>query len=160
MKNTLNESQFLNKYQQHLAKMTHSFLIQTLDKKEDEVKIIYESFCNEWERLVEKVNAQYGGFVLAHGSWRNIFERDGYRNIITKPIAPEEKASILRIIFIVEGKTEFQRALREFKYKYIFLIVRIKYWWRKLPFWKENRQQARQIKNDIQATQSKMSVVK
>ena len=115
--------------------MTHAFLLQSLDKKEDEVKKIYESFCNEWVRLVEKVNKQYGAFVLAHESWRNIWERDGYRNIVTKPIAPEEKAAILRIIFIVEGKTPQQRQRREFQYKFIFLWVRLKHSWNKL--WKK-----------------------
>lgn len=138
MKKILSKSAFNNHYQKHLAKMTHAFLLQSLDKEEAEVKKIYESFCNEWTRLVEKVNKQYGAFVLAHESWRNIWERDGYRNIVTKPIAPEEKAAILRIVFIVEGKTEHQRQRRELKYKVIFLLVRLKHSWKKL--W--NKQEA------------------
>lgn len=132
MKKILSKSAFNNHYQKHLAKMTHAFLLQTLDKSEEEVKSIYESFCNEWTKLVEKVNKQYGSFVLAHESWRNIWERDGYRNIITKPIAPEEKAAILRIIFIVEGKSFHERQRREFKYKVIFVYVRFKSWFKKL----------------------------
>jgi len=135
MKKILSKSAFNNHYQKHLAKMTHAFLLQVLDKEEEEVKKTYESFCNEWVRLVEKVNKQYGAFVLAHESWRNIWERDGYRNIVTKPIAPEEKAAILRIVFIVEDKTSQQRQRREFQYKFIFLWVRLKYSWKKL--WKK-----------------------
>lgn len=153
MKNTNSHSQFRGKYQKHLAKMTHAFLLQVLDKPEEEVKKIYESFCNEWTRVVEKVNKQHGAFVLAHESWRNIWERDGYRNIVTKPLAAQEKAALLRIVYIVEGKTEKQRERRELKYKFIFLIVRVKFWWKNL--WKKKEKPT-----SVADTAESLSVVK
>ena len=119
-------------YQKHLAKMTHSFLLQTLDQPEEKVLEIYEAFCKSWSETVVKINKRYEAFVLADGAWRNIWERDAYRNLVTKPIAPEEKAALMRIIFIVEGKTEHQRQRRELFYKYIAIVVRLKMFFRKL----------------------------
>ena len=126
MQKKLTPPQLKKHYQKHLAKMTHSFLKQAIGKDEIEIKKLYESFCDEWIGIVENINKRYNAFVLAHESFRNIFERDGYRNIITKPIPIAEKKELVRIIYIVEGKTEKQRERRELKYKFICIFVLIK----------------------------------
>jgi hypothetical protein len=114
-------------YQKHLAKMSYSFMVQALDKSNEDVLKLYESFCKDWDKTVRKTNKKYGAFVLAHDSWKNIYERDGYRNIIFMPMEKSEKASILRIIYLVEGKTEKQRERRELLYKVMFLIFKLKH---------------------------------
>lgn len=126
MQRKLNQSALKKHYQKHLGKMTHSFLQQALDQQPEKVLEIYESFCNEWVKTVNKINKRYEGYVLAHESWRNIWERDGYRNVITKPIAPEEKAAIIRVIYIVEQRTQKQRDRRELYYKFLWVAMRIK----------------------------------
>jgi hypothetical protein len=126
MQKKLTPPQLKKHYQKHLAKMTHSFLKQAVGKDREQIKRLYASFCDEWSDVVDTINKRYEGFVLAHHSFRNIFERDGYRNIITKPIPIEEKKELIRIIYIIEGKTEKQRERRELKYKFIWILVLIK----------------------------------
>lgn len=132
MQKKLSPSKLKKHYQKHLAQMTHSFLLQVVGKEESEVKRIYESFCNSWTKTVEKVNKQYGAFVLAHGSWKNIWERDAYKKMLSMPVGRDknsilQRKELMRIVFIVEGKNEKQREWRQFKYKCYFLWVKIKY---------------------------------
>lgn len=127
-----NEKQIRKYYQKHLAKMVHSFLMQALQMEDKEVKDLYASFCRNWIETVNKINRRYSAILLNHDAWEDIWKVGGYESILTKPMLPEQKAALLRVIYIVEGKTEGQRQRRETKYKILFLIMRVRLFFRKL----------------------------
>lgn len=142
MKKKRSDREVKKHYQKHFAKMVYSFFMQTIDRPEEEIKKIYESFQKNWDSIVTKVNRQQGRFILSYDAWDREFKVNGYKKLITKPIPKEAKEKLIRIIFIVEGKTEKQRERRETYYRAIFLYVRIKYavkkWWKKHFAKKEN----------------------
>jgi len=77
--------------------------------------------------------------VLSYDVWEREWKQNGYLKAITIPIPiqlPESekeklrsyKKELIRIIFIVEGKTEHQRQRRETFYKMLFIKMRIIRW--------------------------------
>ncbi len=119
-------------YQKHIAKMVHSFLLQTTGQPPDKVKEVYNSFSNSWENAVRKVNKRYGISVLSYDTWEKEIVTDGYMKIQTSIIPIEQKAELLRIIKICEGKTDKQWQRREAFYKILFIKMRVKYFFKNL----------------------------
>lgn len=119
-------------YQRHIAKMLHSFLFQAAGQPEEKIKELYKSFSDSWDRTVRKVNKRYESPMLSFDTWEREIVTDGYKKIQTSIIPVEQKAELLRIIQICEGKTAGQLARRKAFYKLIFIKVRIKYFFSNL----------------------------
>lgn len=157
-KKLMSDKEVRTKYQKHFAKMVFSFFMQTIDRDEDEIKRVYESFAKNWSEIVTKVNNQQGRFILSYDAWDKEFKRDGYKKLITKPIPVDAKEKLIRIIYIVEGKTEKQRARRETYYKAIFVFVRIKVFFKNL-FKSEKKKKEEELAKNVRAHKQKMSAV-
>ncbi len=126
-------------HQQLIAKMVQSFILQASHQPPEKVLELYESFNADWHRRVRNINERYGKFVLSFDVWEREWKENGYYKMITMPIPkqlPDEekkkaiaaKTELVRLVFIIEGKTEHQRQRRELKYKTVFMIMRIKLW--------------------------------
>lgn len=124
--------QIVKEQSQHLEKMLEAFMLQTMGKSEKEILELFESFDKGWKERVRKINNYLGARVLLPEAFSNIFKKTGYHNTITSPLPPVVKARNLGIIKIIEGKTEFQWKKREAAYKFLFLIARVKFWFKKL----------------------------
>jgi len=135
----LTEQQIVKLHKKIIAKMVHAFILQAAYKPEAKVKELYASFAQDWGERVRKVNARYGKFLLSFDVWDREWKEEGYLKFISIPVPkqlPEEekkkliaqKTELIRLVFIVEGKTEHQRQRRETYYKFLFIKMRIKTW--------------------------------
>lgn len=130
-------------YQKKIAKMVYSFILQASGQSPEKVLELYNSFAKGWVETVRKVNKKYGEFILDYDTWEREWKENGYMKYITIAIPkqlPEAeqlklkaaKTELIRLVFIIEGKTEHQRQRREYKYKAIFIMVRIKHFFKEL----------------------------
>jgi len=135
--------QIENNHRKIIAKMVNSFILQAVGQPPEKVKELYESFNKEWHRRVKKVNDKFGHFILSYDVWEREWKDNAYHKYITIPVPqqlPESerkqllsyKKELIRIVYIVEGKTEHQRQRRLTVYKILFLKMRIKLWFKKL----------------------------
>lgn len=131
--------QIINNHKKIIAKMVHAFIVKASYKSPEEVLEIYKSFSNDWDRRVKKVNDREGVMILSYDVWEREWKESGYKKFITIPVPkqlPEAekekliaaKKELIRLVFIIEGKTEHQRQRRELVYKTAFIIMRFKLW--------------------------------
>lgn len=131
--------QVINNHKKILAKMVQSFLFKSVGETPEKILALYEAFSKDWDRRVRSVNERQGKAVLSYDVWEREMKGNGYLKVITIPIPkqlPEAekeklrayKKELVRIIFIIEGKSEHQRSRRETFYKIIFLKIRFIAW--------------------------------
>ena len=116
---------YIKYYQRFLERMTGEYLNKVIGKSPMEIKHYYEKSNNEWLNEVQRQNLKYGVKMLDAKSWENIWLRDGYVRVIANPYDLKTKTELLRIIKVLENKTEVQWKLREMKYKIIFVFIKL-----------------------------------
>lgn len=133
------ENRLIKTHQAIIAKMVQSFILKSVGQPPEKILALYASFNRDWERRVRKVNERYEAPVLSYDVWEREWKDNGYHKYITIPVPkqlPKDeydklmayKKELIRIVFIVEGKTDHQRQRREAVYKILFLKVRIRLW--------------------------------
>ena len=131
--------QVINNHKKIIAKMIESFIFKAQNEPPEKVLDLYNSFAKDWDRRVRSVNARQGQAVLSYDVWDRCWKDEGYLKAISIPIPiqlPESekvilrayKKELIRIVYIVEGKTEHQRQRRQIYYKSIFLRIKITGW--------------------------------
>ncbi|MES2397939.1 MAG: hypothetical protein V4549_18145 [Bacteroidota bacterium] len=150
------KKQIIKAGKKKFASMVQAFILQASNQPNEKVLSIYNSFRNEWDRYVRKVNTRNGEMILSYDVWDREWKDNGYKKYITIPIPkqlPEEerakmlemKTELIRLVYIIEGKTEHQRQRRELFYKTLFLKMRIKLWIKSF-FPKKEKQFTHQMK--------------
>lgn len=129
--------QVINNHKKIVAKMVQSFILQASYQSPEKVKELYESFAKDWERRVRNVNERQGQMILSYDTWEREWKVNGYHKFITIPVPKQlpdaereallkMKTELIRLVYIIEGKTEHQRQRRELVYKIVFLKMRIR----------------------------------
>lgn len=137
MKNMLTKKQAIKAGRKKIAEMVESFINRSCYQNEETVKKIYREYSNVWDDYVRKINARNNSFILSFDVWDREWKRDGYKKVLAIPVPKQlselernkliaMKTELMRLVYIVEGKTQHQRERRDFFYKTIFIIIRIK----------------------------------
>lgn len=123
--------------------MIQAFIREASYQPNEKVLSLYNSFNSNWHERVRKVNDRFGSMVLSYDVWEREWKELGYMKYITIPVPkqlPESermellkmKTELIRLVYIIEEKTEHQRLRRETFYKIIFLKVRVKLFFKSL----------------------------
>lgn len=110
-----------------LAKLIEEFLLEAQTKSPEEIKNIFDMYDAQWRARVSEINKINHRKIASKEAFVFYIKTNGYKNIITKPLPIAAKKEVLRIIKVIEGKSEFAWKLRQVFYKIMFLLARVFY---------------------------------
>lgn len=130
------DNRIITTHQKKIASMVESFIMKATDKDKDFILNLWKQYEDDWHRRVKKINDRYEKMILSYDVWDRIWKVEGYLKVLCLPVPkqlPEEqkktligqKFELIRIVNIVEEKTEKQIKRREDWYKFLFLVMRV-----------------------------------
>lgn len=137
------DNRIVSTHQKKIAKMVESFIMASTGKDREFILKLWKRHEEDWHIQVKKINDRYGKMILSYDVWDRIWKVEGYLKVLCLAVPkqlPEEQRKILtgqkfeliRIVNIVEEKTEKQIKRREDWYKVLFIFMRINLFFKNL----------------------------